>query len=54
MVELELKWRTAAKGLGIRAFTAKLSGFGAAAVLIMVKQPAARGSKLDFAARYDT
>jgi hypothetical protein len=45
-------WRAAAKETGIRALAGALSRFGAIAVLIMVKGPAARGSKLVFPARY--
>jgi hypothetical protein len=47
MEELELIWRTAAKGIGIRAISGGFSGFDAAAVLITVKQPDPRGGRFD-------
>jgi hypothetical protein len=49
MEELEFMWRTAADGNRILALAKTFSGFGAAAVLIMVNAPAACGTKLDFA-----
>jgi hypothetical protein len=47
MEELELIRRSATKGIGIRAISGGFSGFGAAAVLITVKQPDPRGERSD-------